>query len=119
VLYTPLPDESSIPIHEVAKVRLRPGEKAKVTVEPDSQGETHHIPAVAISKYSGATYGIEVDETERYGPHAPVPPTDPDDLEATFLRALRMTREMVVTIRDVRETGSARDYQIHVLGWEE
>ena len=118
-MHTPLPDQGAVPIHETAKVDLRPGEKVKIRVQPDNQGATHWIPVVAISKRPGATYTVEADDTERFGPDSPVPPTDPDDLNATFLRALRMDRELVVTIKDVRETGNVREYELHVLGWEE
>ena len=118
MLFTPLPDDGAVPIHETAKVTVAPGEKATVTVTPDTSGSTHHVPVVAVSKLSGATYTVEVDETERFGPDSPVPPTDPDDLNPTFLRALELTREMKITIKDVRGSGNPRDYEVHVMGWE-
>lgn len=118
MLYTPLPDDGAVPIHATDRVELEPGQKGKIIIEPDNQSSTHFVPVVAISKRQGVTYSVHVDDTERYGPNAHTPPTDPDDLEATFLRALEMEREIVVTIRDVRKAGSARHYDVHVLGWE-
>lgn len=119
MLYTPTPGENSVPLHETARVELEPGQKITVTLEPETAPNLHYIPVVAISKRAGAVYSVAVDETTRFGPNSPVPPTDPDDLEPTFLRCLEMNQEMEITIKDVRATGSRRPYQIHVLGWEE
>ncbi len=119
MLYTPLPSQDAVPIHAVAKVDLDPGEKGVVEVTPENQTSTHQIPVVAISKRSGATYTVECDDTERFGPDAPAPPTDPDDLEATFVRCLEMENNVTVTVRDTRTTGNTREYEIHVIGYEE
>ena len=118
MLYTPLPDDGSVPIHATAQVTIGPGEKAEVSVTPDTAGSTHFVPAIAVSKLSGATYTVAVDGVDRFGPDSPVPPTDPDDMTATFLRALEMTRSVEITVKDVRGSGNPRDYEIHVLGWE-
>jgi hypothetical protein len=119
VLYTPLPSDAAVPIHSVAKVDLQPGQKGVVAVTPENQTSTHQIPVVAISNYEGATYTVECDNTTRFGPDAPAPPTDPDDLEATFVRCLEMESELVVTIKDTRTTGASREYEMHVIGYEE
>lgn len=119
MLYTPLPSQAAVPIHAVGRVDLEPGEKGVVEVEPENQTSTHQIPVVAISNYDRATYTVECDGTERFGPNAPAPPTDPDDLTATFLRALEMENNVNVTIRDTRTTGNSREYEIHVIGYEE
>lgn len=118
MLYTPLPSQDAVPIHATAKVDLDPGEKGVVEVTPENQTSTHQVPVVAISKRSQATYTVECDDTERFGPDAPAPPTDPDDLTPTFLRALKMERSIEITVRDVRTTGSERDYEAHVVGYE-
>lgn len=118
VLYTPLPDDGAVPIHATERVTLGPQEKGEIVVEPDNQSSTHFVPVVAVSKRSNATYTVEVDETTRYGENTHTPPTDPDDLTATFLRALEMEREIVITVRDVRTSGAERNFDAHILGWE-
>jgi hypothetical protein len=118
VLYTPLPADDAVPVHATAKVDLQPGEKGVIEVKPENDGR-HQIPTVAISKYSGATYTIEVDGTKRFGPDAPTPPTDPDDLEATFVRCLELESTLTITVRDTRTTGNSREYEAHVVGYEE
>ena len=118
MLYTPLPGDGAVPIHATAQVTLSPGEKAVVEVTPENDG-VHHIPIVAASKEPDATYTVEVDNTQRFGPNSPIPPTDVDDLTVTFLRALEMESELKVTIRDVRATGSSRSFAVHVVGYEQ
>lgn len=113
-----MPGDGAVPLHETARVELAPGQKITVSLEPETAPSRHYIPVVAVSKRPGATYTVTVDDTTRFGPNSPVPPTDPDDLEPTFLRCLEMHREMEITIKDVRETGNPRPYQMHVLGWE-
>lgn len=113
----PEPSADDTPVHEAAAVGLEPGEKVTVTLSPSTSGSLHRIPIVAISKRSEATYEIEVDGTRRFGPVG-LPPTDVDDLGVTFYPALRLRREMKITVRDVRETGNERRYLMHVIGWE-
>lgn len=117
-LYTPLPGDGAVPIHATGRLELQPGEKGTVEVRPDNQQSTHYVPTVAISKHPDATYGIKVDETWRFGPHAAAPPTDVDDLEVTFYRALEMENSVEVVVRDVRTTGATREYEMHVIGYE-
>ncbi len=119
MLYTPLPSDEAVPIHATAKVDLDPGQKGIIEVKPENQTSVHQVPVVAISKRSDATYTVEVDGTKRFGPDAPAPPTDPDDLQATFLRALEMENNITVTVRDTRTTGASREYEMHVIGYEE
>lgn len=116
--YRPLPQAGARPIHETARVLLGPQEKGTVTLEPEAQGQTHYVPIIAISKRADATYSVTVDEVERFGPNAPAPPTDPDNLQTTFLAPIELSREMQITVRDVRTTGTEREFEIHVVGWE-
>ncbi|MGB9987317.1 hypothetical protein [Salarchaeum japonicum] len=113
----PKPDPSDAPVHETESVALEPGQKATITMSPSTSGNLHYIPTIAVSKYSGATYAVAVDGTSRFGPAA-MPPTDPDNAQVTFLPCLQLRRELTVTVKDVRATGSEREYLVQVIGWE-
>ncbi|GAA0648773.1 hypothetical protein [Salarchaeum japonicum] len=113
----PEPGANDAPVHETETVTLEPGQKATITMSPSTSGNLHYLPVVAISKHSLATYKIEVDGTLRFG-EAGVPPTDPDDLDTTFLPALQLQRTLKMTVKDVRADGAPRRFIVQVIGWE-
>lgn len=113
----PFPDESDTPVHEAAKVSLEPGQKAIVTMSPETAGSQHRIPVVAISKHGRTNYRIKVDGSTRFGP-SPIPPTDPDDMGTVFMPTLSLQREMKVQIKDVRSSGGARTFYVQTIGWD-
>lgn len=115
VVPQPTPDDP--PVNKSTQVALNPGERATVTLTPETAGNTHRIPIVAISGQSAAHYTVSVDGNERYGP-AGSPPTDPSDLSVTFVPALRLKRHLKVTIRDLRTSGGSRPFTVQVVGWE-
>lgn len=113
----PFPDEGDAPVHETAAVTLSPGQKATVTMTPETAGNLHYIPTVAASKLADSSYKIVVDGAVRFGP-GPIPPTDVDDLDAVFLPALRLNSEMKIEIKDLRSSGGERTFATQVVGWE-
>jgi len=113
----PLPDEGDVPIQEAAQVALNPGEKVTVTMTPETSGSQHKVPIVAITKRKGSSYEIAVDGTNRFGP-SPIPPTDIDDVDATFIPALDMQSKLETEIKDLRASGGERTYFVQVIGWE-
>jgi hypothetical protein len=117
MMQVPLPDADSTPINEGAAIRLQPGERGTITVEPEKQGSLHRVPYVALDWMDGATYEVVVDGTERYA-ESPVPPVDLDAPTVPFQPALRLTDSMELIVRDLRASGDERLYRARVIGWE-
>lgn len=117
MIQIPLPDSGDVPVNNGTAVALNPGQKATITVKPETSGNLHRIPLVACDWFDNASYSVEVDGTNRYGP-SPIPPTDVDAPSVTFVPGLRLNRKLVITIKDLRSTGDTRTYRTRVIGWE-
>lgn len=114
-LLVPAPGLGDVPLNEPVSVDLDPDQRATVTFEPVQQNTRFVLPIVAISKYPDSTYQVETDDNLRYGP-ASVPPTDIDDLQVTFIPALRFSRQLQVEVSNLGS--AARTYHIQPMGWE-
>ncbi|PSP38288.1 hypothetical protein BRC71_06335 [Halobacteriales archaeon QH_7_65_31] len=113
----PRPSSGAIPFNEVVTVQLNPGEQATVTFEPVQSVSRFQLPVVAISKFPQSSYEVRADGQQRFGP-AGAPPTDPDDMAATFLPALEFSDELEVTVSNLAASSTARTYIVQPVGWE-
>lgn len=113
----PFPDEGDVPIQEAEQVDLGPGTKATISMAPETSGSQHKIPIIAVTKRKGTSYSIDVDGTNRYSP-SPIPPTDIDDVDVTFIPALDLQSKLEIEIKDLRSSGGERTYYAQVIGWE-
>jgi len=111
----PEPSSQATRINEPATIELEAGERGTIAYEIENRTSELILPIVAISKYTDCIYEIRADGNARYGP-AQIPPTDIDDLNVTFLPALRFADSLTV---EVSNLGSVpRTIHIQPIGWE-
>lgn len=92
-----MPDGNWFPVNEADGAEIPAGSRAEFAFTPDASGM--HVDAVAASKYTGLTYEVTVDDTNRFGP-APVPPTDIDDMVTTHNPRMEVSQKLVITVRN-------------------
>jgi len=109
------PADDALPFNSPTAVTLAVGEQATVMFEPEKRVTDFVLPIMAISKHSDATYTVRTDDETVYGP-APVPPTDPDDLQQTFYPPQRFSQSLTVEVANVG--GASATYVIQPVGWE-
>jgi hypothetical protein len=114
VLY-PEPTPGDVPINEPTGAEVAVGERVTFTFEQKNRVSELIIPIVAASKYAGCVYEIRADGRSRYGP-APIPPTDIDDLQVTFLPALRFEDRLTIEVTNLGSV--AREINAQPIGWE-
>jgi hypothetical protein len=117
MLAAPIPSDDATAIDAAETVRLGPAERGTVSFEPERSGTRFHLTTVAVSKREGAAYRILMDDEEEW--NAAIPPTDVDDLQATFVPTKTFRTRMTVVVEDLRASGSKRDYHIQPVGWEQ
>lgn len=110
------PSANATPVNVPERVRLDPGETARVTYTPEQSGSEFIVPIVAMSKHEGSTYEIRTDGTVRFD-ERPVPPTDVDDLGQTFYPPLTFRDSLEIVIRNV--SAGTLSYILQPIGWEE
>lgn len=113
----PCPNPSDRPYNVTETKVLDQGERMTATFTPEGATTDARMPIVAMSKYPGATYEVQIDDETRYGP-ASVPPTDIDDMTVTFIPAYRWNKKVKCIIRNV-SGGNGRETTAQILGWEE
>jgi hypothetical protein len=96
---------------------LDEGEKLVATFTPEGATTDARLPIVAMSKFPGATYEVQIDGDTHYGPAA-IPPTDVDDTDVTFLPAFQWSESIRGIVRNV-SGGDQREATVQVIGWEE
>ncbi len=109
------PAEDALPFNAPTAVTLDVGEQATVTFEPEKRVTEFVLPIMAVSKHSDTTYTVRTDDETVFGP-APVPPTDPDDLQQTFYPPQRFDQSLTVEVANVG--GRAAVYVVQPVGWE-
>lgn len=112
----PKPDADAVGYNDPITRRLDPGQQLTVTFSPKQQVSEFLLPILAISKYRNSSYEMWLDGERQYGP-APIPPTDIDDLTATFVPAKSFSSSMRVVVRNLDDT-STRTYSVQPIGWE-
>lgn len=115
-MIVPEPSANDVPYNDPITRILDPGQQLTVTFEPTQQVTQFILPILAISKHPESSYEAWMDGKRVYGP-APVPPTDIDDLAATFIPARRFSSSLTVYVRNLSDT-TTRRYTIQPLGWE-
>lgn len=113
--WVPEPTTEDVGFNEPYTAELNDGEKVSVEYAPEQSGSTFYLPTLAISKVAGTVYELKLDGSTEYGPAA-IPPTDIDDLDATFVPALSFETEMEVIVRN--NSGTTNTYTIQPLGFE-
>ncbi len=113
----PEPSTDDRPFAETVSVSLESGEEARMEFEPVSNDALFRVGTVAISKREETEYELRMDGETVFGP-APVPPTDVDDLQVTFVPALGFEQSLEVVVRNLSATTGTRQYSIQPLGYE-
>jgi len=113
----PEPDPDDRPFAETASVSLEGGEEVRLEYEPVSNDAMFRVGTVAVSKREDTEYVVRMDGEEVFGP-APVPPTDIDDLQVTFVPALGFEQSLEVVVRNLSATTGTRQYSIQPVGYE-
>ncbi|MDH5019031.1 hypothetical protein [Halobacterium rubrum] len=113
----PEPDPGDRPFAETASVSLAGGEEIRLEYQPTSNDAEFRVGTVAISKRADTEYVVRMDGETVFGP-APIPPTDIDDLQVTFIPALGFSQSMEVVVRNLSATTGDRDYAIQPVGYE-
>jgi len=106
----------AVPFNEPVAARVDPGEKLTASFSPIQNVATFAVPIVAASKHKDSTYEVRMDGEQVFGP-APVPPTDVDDLQQTFLPEREFERSMTVVCRNLSGS-TTRRYVVQPVGWE-
>jgi len=114
---SPCPHPSDLPYNETETGTLDEGQKLVAEFTPEGATTQARLPIVAMSKYPGATYEVQIDDDTVYGPAA-VPPTDVDDTDVTFLPAYAWNEKVRCVVRNV-SGGDQQDTTIQIIGWEE
>lgn len=112
----PTPAAGDIPFNQPVTKTLGPLEQATVRYRPRTNPAEFYLPIVAISKQAESSYEVKLDDKTVYGP-ASVPPTDVDDLSATFIPARQFSQTLEVIVTNLSETTS-RTYTVQPVGWE-
>ncbi|GGM26826.1 hypothetical protein [Haloarcula argentinensis] len=115
-MIVPEPTANDVPYNDPITRLLDAGEQMAVTFSPTKQVTQFILPILAISKHPESSYEAWMDGERVYGP-APVPPTDIDDLAATFIPARRFSSSLTIYVRNLSET-TTRRYTVQPLGWE-
>lgn len=115
-MIVPTPDPEAIDYNDPITQTLDPGQQLKVTFSPKQQVSRFMLPIMAISKHRNSSYEMWLDGERAYGP-APVPPTDIDDLAATFIPSKSFSTSMVIYVRNLDDTATRR-YTVQPIGWE-
>jgi len=113
----PAPKTDDRPFCEPASVLLAAGEEATLRFEPVQNSAEFRIGTVAISKRPESEYVVRMDDETVYGP-APIPPTDIDDLEATFIPARGFEQSLEIIVRNLSDTTGTRRYSLQPVGYE-
>jgi len=111
----PQPADGDLPFNEPVAVTLQPSELAQLTFEPKQNSTTFVLPILAVSKHPGTEYRVKADGEVVYGP-APVPPTDIDDLQVTFIPARKFENSLLVEVVNVGN--QEHRYAVQPVGWE-
>ncbi|GGK63509.1 hypothetical protein [Haloarcula sebkhae] len=115
-MIVPEPSPSDVPYNDPISRKIGPGKQLVVTFEPTQQVTEFILPTLAISKHPNSSYEVWRDDEKVYGP-APIPPTDIDDLTATWIPARRFSSKLRIIVRNLSET-TARTYSVQPIGWE-
>jgi hypothetical protein len=104
----------------VVEPSLDSQEKLTAEFVADQSETTIRLPVLAISKHPNMVYTVRVDGQSDpiYGPSR-VPPTDPDNLEVTFLPAKTFDRSLTVTVENIDTGSTSRKVIVKAIGWEE
>lgn len=101
--------------NRVASVTLADGQKASVTFSPSDRTSQYFLRMAAISKKTGSTYEVRLDDAVEFE-EAAIPPTDVDDSVDTFTPPETFEREIEIVIKNT--SGSSKTYRVQVAGWE-
>lgn len=112
----PLPPEDSVPLNAADGATLDPGERVTFTFTSTQAGATMMVPVIAASKFPQARYEVQLDGSTVYGP-APVPPTDVDDLAATFHPARQAQQQIEIVVSNL-SSSTTRVCTAQAIGWE-
>ncbi|QCP90395.1 hypothetical protein [Haloarcula marismortui] len=115
-MIVPQPAADDVPYNDPISRSLDPGSQLTVTFEPTKQVTEFVLPILAVSKHPNSSYEVWQDGEKIYGP-APIPPTDIDDLTATWLPARRFSSKLRIIVRNLGDT-TTRTYSIQPIGWE-
>ncbi|WP_353634600.1 hypothetical protein ABSL23_02275 [Halobacterium sp. NMX12-1] len=113
----PEPKVSDRPFCEPTSVLLGSNTEATLRFEPVQNNAEFRIGTVAMSKRPESEYVVRMDDETVYGP-APIPPTDIDDLQVTFIPARAFEQSLELTVRNLQNTTGQRRYSIQPLGYE-
>lgn len=111
----PEPEPQDTPFNEPYTVTLQGGQRATIEFTPEESGTVFYLATCAISKETQTTYEIQQDQTPMYGPSY-IPPTDIDDLVATWTPAKTFRTSLTVIISNTGTT--ERTYHIQPVGYE-
>jgi len=112
------PPENATPLSEPVSVTLGDLERGTIGFSPERTDAKIKLWCVAISKFSEATYQVNIDGTPKWGP-ARFPPTDIDNQGVVWLPPARVNDSITVKITQLTENDLTRRYRILPLGWEE
>jgi len=113
----PQPTEHDKPVNEPISKTLDGGQRAIFTFEPQQQTTPGFVvPILAMSKHPESAYLVWFDDQLVYGP-APVPPTDIDDLQVTFMPAYEFGEELEVWCENL-SSATTREYVVQPVGYE-
>lgn len=111
----PEPDPEDLPFNDSLAETLQAGERLTATFEPEQADSEFVLPVLAVSKHPLSTYEVRLDGESHYGP-GPVPPTDVDDLEVTWVPAPNFEQSLEVVVRNVDDV--PHTYVVQAMGYE-
>ena len=117
----PTPSEDAYGFNKsVVEPNLNNQEKLTAEFVAEQSETTLRLPVLAISKHPDMVYTVKVDGQSDpvYGP-ARAPPTDPDNLEVTFMPAKTFKRKLTVTVENISSDSLSRRVMVKAIGWEE
>ena len=106
--------ERDQPFLDTQSVLLGAGERAVLDYSLSDTRSQFHLVMAAISKHTESTYSIEVDGSDEY--ESPVPPTDIDNAQQTYIPPLVFDNSMTITVENLSD--AERYYHCQIKGWE-
>lgn len=106
---------NAVSFNETVSRVLDPGQQLTAEFTPKQRTATFHLPVLAVSKFPDSTYRVKTDGTTVFGT-APIPPTDVDDLDVTFIPPKEFTGSLEVQVTNAG--ANTRRYHVQALGWE-
>ena len=102
------------PFIDAQQVILSASEQATITYSLSNTRSQFHLVMLAASKHTDVIYTVEMDGSEEW--KAPIPPTDVDNAQDTYVPAKVFRNDMEVQVANVGDVD--RRVNVVIKGWE-